>query len=109
VAAVISESLRSKGYGVTRATNGEDALSLLESGAAEVDLVLTDVVMPRMGGRDLVERLRRGWPALKAIYMSGYTDDVRLARREGDEDVAFLQKPFKPSVLTAKVREVLDG
>jgi two-component system cell cycle sensor histidine kinase/response regulator CckA len=109
VAAVISESLRSKGYGVTRATNGEDALSLLESGAAEVDLVLTDVVMPRMGGRDLVERLRRGWPALKAIYMSGYTDDVRLARREGDEDVAFLQKPFKPSVLTAKVREVLDA
>jgi DNA-binding response OmpR family regulator len=82
-----------------------DATALFEAHRDEIRLLVTDVVMPQVNGRQLAERFRSRRPDLKVLYMSGYTDDQVLA--EGDE-AAFLQKPFTPDVLARKVREVLD-
>src|SRR5262249_11263017 len=96
------------GFQVLEATNGEDALMLCERFAGTIHLVLTDVVMPKMGGRELVERLQVLRPATKVLYMSGYTDDTVVHHGVLDEGVAFLQKPITPEVLTSKIRDVLD-
>jgi len=96
------------GFQVLEATNGEDALMLCERFAGTIHLVLTDVVMPKMGGRELVERLQVLRPATKVLYMSGYTDDTVVHHGVLDEGVAFLQKPITPEALTSKIRDVLD-
>jgi PAS domain S-box-containing protein len=96
------------GFQVLEATNGEDALMLCERFAGKIHLVLTDVVMPKMGGRELVERLQVLRPETKVLYMSGYTDDTVVHHGVLDEGVAFLQKPITPDVLTSKIRDVLD-
>ena len=81
---------------------------MLEDRIDSVDLVLTDVVMPHMDGRRLVERLRSERPKLPVIYMSGYTED-EVIRRGVAEGEHFLSKPFPPGDLARKVREVIDG
>ena len=91
------------------AADGEEALRLFERRGADIQLVLTDMVMPRMGGRELGERLRELSPDLKIIYMSGYTDDVLVRTGALGPGMSFLQKPLRPEVLAAKVRETLDG
>jgi two-component system cell cycle sensor histidine kinase/response regulator CckA len=101
--------LESLGYTVLTATDGEDALRLLEDYRGPVHLVLTDVVMPGMGGRTLAERFGRTRPEMKVLYMSGYTDDVILRHGVFDEGMPFLGKPFTVVDLTLKVREVLDS
>ena len=99
--------LKERGYRVLDASHGTDALLVAERHSGPIHLLLTDVVMPRMTGKELAERLKPLRPEMKVLYMSGYAADI-IARRELlESDVAYLAKPFAPDVLAAKVREVL--
>jgi CheY-like chemotaxis protein len=100
--------LESNGYKVLLATRGEDALSLADGNKGPINLMITDLVMPGMSGRELAERLAPKRPEMKVLYMSGYTDDTVVRHQVLDPDTPFLQKPFKPESLARKVREVLD-
>ncbi|MBN2428098.1 MAG: PAS domain S-box protein [Deltaproteobacteria bacterium] len=101
--------LKRKGYAVIVAENGEAALAKLENYHGPVHLLLTDVVMPGMSGKDLFERLSRRFPDMKVLYMSGYTEDVIVHRGVVDEGVNFIQKPFSVNTLATKIREVLEN
>ncbi len=101
--------LRKIGYHVIEAPTGAEALALSAQHASPIHLLLTDVVMPLMSGRELSEQLRVARPDIRVLYMSGYTDDVVLRHGILDATVAFIQKPFMPDSLTRKVREVLDA
>ena len=91
------------------AANGRQALSLLAETTAEIDMVVTDVVMPEMSGKVLVQRLRQRWPQLPVLYMSGYTNDLIQPGDLIDKHVEFLPKPFGPHELGRVVRRLLDG
>ena len=108
VRTVAARVLTTRGYVVHKAANGMEALALVRQLEGTLDLVLTDVVMPDMGGVQLVERLLEIWPGLKVVYMSGYAHGDKLDLGSGI-DRSFLQKPFSSESLTLKVREVLDG
>jgi two-component system CheB/CheR fusion protein len=99
--------LQASGYVVLEAGNARDGLSISESRTAPIDLLLTDVVMPGLGGRELAERMAIFRPSMKVLFMSGHNQDVVL--REGvRKGMPFLQKPFRPTELARRVREVLD-
>jgi CheY-like chemotaxis protein len=102
------EVLRRRGYRVLEAAHGVDALKVVEGHSAHIDLLLTDVVMPYMNGRDLAAQMATLRPATRVLFVSGYTDHV-AARQELAAGAPFLQKPFTPDVLARKVRGVLDG
>jgi signal transduction histidine kinase len=108
VRAVASEILQASGYTVIEARDGEEALRDFERQPEEIDLLLTDVVMPRMKGPELAERLVTAQPRLKVIFMSGYNEESILGRRIGGDGSILIQKPFSPLTLARKVREVLD-
>lgn len=100
--------LRNAGYQVLAASNGGEALLLCEGHPGDVDLLITDVVMPNLGGRDLVERLVKICPRLKVLYMSGYTDGG-ISQQDGSISGArFIGKPFSASELERRVRHALD-
>ncbi|MBA2731790.1 MAG: PAS domain S-box protein [Acidobacteria bacterium] len=103
------ETLEMSGYHVLTAANGDAALSCCEHYEGQIHLILTDVVMPQMSGRELAERLTVLYPETPVLYMSGYTDDAIVHHGILEEGVAFLEKPFTPNILTHKVRTVLDG
>jgi PAS domain S-box-containing protein len=108
VRALALRALREQGYRVLEARNGREALELAAAAPSDIDLVVTDVVMPEMGGRELVERLADIRPTLSVIYMSGYTEFDKLQPGILDPGIPFLQKPFSAESLALRVRESLD-
>jgi signal transduction histidine kinase/CheY-like chemotaxis protein len=108
VRTLVRDTLRSRGYRVLEANDGMEALLLVSQYRDAIDLLLTDIVMPQMGGRELAEHLLGQSPDLKVMFMSGYTDDEILKHGVVAERVEFLQKPFTPHALANRVRKVLD-
>ena len=102
-------ALTRMGYHVLVAESGEEALQLLSVGERRVDLLVSDVVMPQMNGKELFSKAARLYPQLKVLYMSGYSNDVIAQSVVMDEGIEFLHKPFSISQLLARVRRVLDG
>jgi len=104
---LVRETLASKGYEVMEAENGEDGVAIAARHNGKIDLVITDVVMPGMGGRELVKQLAQTRPETKVLYLSGYTEDAIVSEGTIESGAAFLQKPFTLQNLSRKVREVL--
>ncbi|NOT08611.1 MAG: PAS domain S-box protein, partial [Gemmatimonadales bacterium] len=101
--------LRRCGYRVMEAADGQDAVRLAESEAGPIHLLVSDVVMPFLGGRALAERIAATRPDCRVLFLSGYTDDAVIRHGVLEAECAFLQKPFSASSLALKVRSVLDG
>jgi PAS domain S-box-containing protein len=108
VRAIARIGLEGEGYTVLAAAGGPEALTAAAEHGRPIDLLVTDVVMPQMGGRQLAETLRVKQPGLRVLYMSGYTDDTVLRHGLAEATDEFLQKPFTPVALARKVREILD-
>jgi signal transduction histidine kinase len=100
--------LERQGYKILEARHGNDALRLCDEYQGDIDVLVTDVVMPEMGGRELAESLKKVRPGTQVIFMSGYTGVDAVRRGFLEPDAAFLQKPLSPETLTRKIREVLD-
>jgi two-component system cell cycle sensor histidine kinase/response regulator CckA len=107
IRSLVGEVLTRSGYKVFAAPNGDEAIRLLAQHVGEIDLLLTDVVMPGMGGPDLARAAARLSPNLRVLYTSGYASEPDEAFE--DPDVAFIGKPFSPMELVSKVRDVLDA
>ena len=99
--------LKKQGYKVIEAANGGEAFLKFEQENQDIDLLLTDVIMPEMSGKQLYERLLKIKPDLKALFMSGYTEDSISSQGILEEKINFIQKPFRPQALAAKLREVI--
>jgi two-component system cell cycle sensor histidine kinase/response regulator CckA len=107
---LITRVLRAQGYRVLEASNGAEAIRVAEASApAMIDLLLTDLVMPELGGLAAAAQLSAHNAVMKVLFISGYTDSAIVHQGRLEEGVAFLHKPFTPAVLTRKVREVLDS
>jgi two-component system cell cycle sensor histidine kinase/response regulator CckA len=104
---LVLETLESKGYKVLEADNGEKALQIVSEYSGTIDMLITDVAMPGMNGRELSARLCASHPQTRVLYLSGYTEDAIVHEGVVDRDTAFLQKPFTLQMLSRKVREVL--
>ena len=109
VRAVASKVLRRSGYEVLEASGGHDALRLARERGGAVDLLLTDVVMPEVGGRELSERMRAIYPGVRVLFMSAYTEDEVLLQGVEVAEVNLLLKPFNLESLTRYVRDVLEA
>jgi two-component system, cell cycle sensor histidine kinase and response regulator CckA len=101
--------LHNHGYKVLEAVDGKDALRLATEYEEEIHLILSDTIMPGMGGGDAVERISAIRPGIKSVYMSGYADTAIFKSGILDRDIAFLQKPFEVNGLLQKVRAELDA
>lgn len=108
VRVLVRDVLRQAGYDVIDASNGEQALAMLGTEAREIHLLLTDVIMPRMSGRELAVRFVALRPRTRVLYMSGYTDDKLGHHGVLDPDVELIQKPLMPDALLRRVRAILD-
>jgi CheY-like chemotaxis protein len=104
---LVRDTLESRGYRVLEADSGEAGLAAAEHHKGKIDLVITDVVMPGLGGRELVKQLLLARPGIKVLYLSGYTEDAIVSEGSLEQGTAFLQKPFSLQSLSRKVREVL--
>jgi len=109
VRTLVRDELRKLGYRVVEAKNGVEACLLATQQAESIQLLLTDVVMPGMGGRELAQHLSFIKPDLRTLFISGYTDDVGIMAGQEEGASSFLQKPFTPEVLTRAVRNLLDA
>ena len=101
--------LQKQGYSVLAASTPGKAINLAAEHLDEIHLLMTDVIMPEMNGRDLARNLSSNYPQLKCLFMSGYTANVIAPHGVLEEGVYFIQKPFTLQLLAAKVREVLDS
>ncbi|MBX6366110.1 MAG: response regulator, partial [Gemmatimonadetes bacterium] len=101
--------LQRQGYTVLEAADGEAALALAAQHAERIDLLLSDVVMPRMSGRALASHLAKLRPGLRVLFMSGYADELRGRHGTVDDGIAYLQKPFTPEDLASRIRTLLDA
>jgi PAS domain S-box-containing protein len=106
---IVARMLETWGYRVLVAEEGGQALDLAERVNGPIDLLLSDLVMPGMGGREVAERLGRLRPGIRVLHMSGYTDDAVVRRAVPDRGAAFIQKPFGSDELARRIRELLDG
>ena len=111
VRSVTRQLLERNGYTVLEAADGPAALALVNGGSGErhVDLLLTDVIMPGMSGRELANQLKARRPDLRVLFMSGYTDDAVVRHGMLEPGLAYLEKPFRPTALLRKVRDVLQS
>jgi CheY-like chemotaxis protein len=105
---LVAEVLEGQGYEVLEASGGEEVLQIMEGYGGRVDLILTDVVMPGISGRELGKRSVERWGMVKVLYMSGFFDEERVSLNVLEEGMNYVQKPFTIDALTRKVREVLD-
>jgi CheY-like chemotaxis protein len=105
---LVGRALKAAGYTVLEAADGDEALRVASAHADRIDLLVTDVVMPRLGGRDLAGLLLGTRPGLRVLFLSGYPDAVLVRRGALAAGSDFLEKPFTPEALARKVREVLD-
>jgi signal transduction histidine kinase/CHASE2 domain-containing sensor protein/ActR/RegA family two-component response regulator len=103
------DTLSPQGFAITVAGSGVEAVKLMETTDSTFDILLTDVVMPEMGGKELAQQFRKRYPNAGVLFMSGYTDEMILLQGVEHREVAFIQKPCTPSKLVMKLREVLDG
>ncbi len=101
--------LRDAGYTVLTASDGVEALQLFEQHADEIDLALLDVVMPRLGGRDVQKRIHEKDPRMRFLFASGYSANAIHTNFVHGEDMQLIQKPYQRDALLRKVREVLDA
>ena len=108
VRSIAAMTLEMSGYDVLVAANGEEALPLCEKYNSKIDLLLTDVVMPRMSGQELSNRLLKLRPGTRVLYMSGYSENAIIHHGVIEEGTDFIEKPFSPEALTRRIREVLD-
>jgi two-component system cell cycle sensor histidine kinase/response regulator CckA len=104
-----ARALRNKGYKVLEAKSGEAALDLIRGTEEKIDLLITDVVMPRMDGPTLVRQVREIHPEMKVIFISGYAEDAFRKRLDSDAEIHFLPKPFTLKQLAGKVKEMISG
>jgi two-component system, cell cycle sensor histidine kinase and response regulator CckA len=104
-----ARALRNKGYEVIEAESGEAALEILRNTAGKIDLLITDVVMPRLDGPGLVREVREICPDIKVIFISGYTEDAFRRRLDNDGNIDFLPKPFSLKQLASKVKDVIGA
>ena len=105
---LVRDELTKIGYHIVEATNGIEACLVATQESGQFDLLLTDVVMPAMNGRELASRLHLIYPNLKVLFMSGYLDDVSVNIGLEQHQTAFLQKPFTPDILANAIRQLLD-
>ena len=105
----MQQLLEACGYNVIPASDGAAAVAICEQITERIDLLITDVVMPLMGGRELAEKLNVELPELPVLFVSGYTDDALVRERVLDSGVNFIQKPFTLEAMSKKVRELLDS
>jgi nitrogen-specific signal transduction histidine kinase/CheY-like chemotaxis protein len=109
VRGIMARTLRDCGYGVLEAANGREALEMVEAQKGRVSLIVADVVMPDMGGREMASRLARVWPDVPVLFTSGYTGLDVVRRGLLEEGREFVQKPLAPEALARKVREMVDA
>lgn len=109
VRAFASRALSTRGYNVLEAENGEIALGIVEESGSDIDLVISDVVMPNLDGPSMAAEIRKKYPDIKVIFISGYTEDAFENELERPEDFLFLPKPFSLKQLASKVKEVLGA
>lgn len=102
-------ALTERGYNVLEAASGHEAMEIAERRGNEIDLLLTDVVMPGIDGHQLAQKLSARFPRMKMLFVSGYTNDIGMRQRILTDRTAFLPKPYSPTALAAKVRSVLDN
>jgi len=100
--------LNKHGYRVIEASNGEEALRAAEREDGAIQVLLTDVIMPRMGARELIDEIKKIRPDIKVLLMSGYADDKQLRQTAGAQQIPFLEKPFTELMLVHKLRLLLD-
>jgi CheY-like chemotaxis protein len=108
VRSLLVEVLEGQGYRVLAARDGREALTAARAFPGRIALLLTDVVMPGLSGREVAEQVTSLHPEARVLYMSGYTDDEIVRRGVARETMAILHKPFTPAVVALRVREVLD-